>query len=126
MSVSKATALIPTDYSVLCTPITLVSGIILPPSITLAVPVMYSALSPAKNATRLPICSGVPSFLTGTAAAILSITLCGLSGLVVLALLNTLGVNIKPGHTALQVIPYSAYSEAIAFVKPIRAAFVAA
>lgn len=87
---------------------------------------MYSASSPARNTARLPICSGVPSFFKGTALAMLSITARGLSGSVTAALLRTFGVSIKPGHIALHVIPYSAYSDAIDFVKPISAAFVVA
>ena len=76
---------------------------------------MYAALSEAKNATAAAISSGLPILPSGMLFK---------SGLLS-PRFSVMSVWIKPGATALQVMPREASSRATDFVRPMTPAFEA-
>ena len=89
-----------------------------PPLMSREAPVIYAALSEARNATSSATSSGVPRRLMGKPFAY---ALTRSSEIVVL----TISVSMRPGQTAFTVIPWVAASLAMCRVKPSMPAFAA-
>ena len=79
---------------------------------------MYDASSDAKNATARATSCGVPARPAGMPEHMKSLAACGMAAVI--------SVSIKPGATALTVMPRDATSRASDLVIPMRPALLAA